>query len=291
MNDSPNAQIWRCGNKLLTFECPLQWTHLEHTGDPSIRLCPKCSENVYLCRSPDEFASHAEKKNCVAIPANLSIPSSSLPPKYVLGRPAPWSYELEGDAKGFWKELEKHHRSLSSQLMKEHERLKVRCQMMPQAFTQAITELHSLGLKTGEFVFQTSPDWSDEQIKAAFNQARGVSAKGCFGIYIIFGIDAQGQTPIYVGLSGTIKNDGTIREQSLHERLGKKQGGQLRPLFFHELMHEGKQNCGPWPGGLHFRWIETYREMTGTPPFLAESQLLAAYLSDFGCLPPLNNEA
>lgn len=291
MNDSTKTQIWRCGQKLLTFECPLEWTHLEKTDDPTIRFCQKCSENVHLCESPDEFASHAKMKNCVAIPANLSIPGSSQLTKPILGRPAPWSYELAGDAKSFWKHLEQHHGSLSTQLSKEFERLKIRCEMRSHAFTNVIAQLLSHGLKTGEFRLQTGSDWSDEQIKAAFNQARGGSAKGCFGIYIIYGLDAQGETPIYVGLSGTIKNDGTIRKQSLHERLGKKQDGQLRPLYFHELIHKGKQNCGPWPNGLRFSWIETYREITGTPPFLAESQLLAAYLSDFGRLPPLNNEA
>lgn len=158
-------------------------------------------------------------------------------------------------------------------------------------FENEISKLDSLNLERGEFRYCTEREWTDKQIKEKFSEARGSKALNRYGVYVIYGSNTNGEELIYVGLSGTIQNNGSIGQQCLHKRLHMKQGKESRPKFFHELIHDGRDGSGPFPGGLYFRWFETYRNHIGTPPFLAEALLLAAYLKDCHRLPPLNRNA
>lgn len=277
MSQSSEASVWRCGgNSLLSFECPMNWAALKETEDPNVRLCQKCNENVYLFDTPESFAAHAKAKDCLALPAFLDIPNKANSTKQIVGRLAPRSYELNEATKIFWMKMDRRRSRIISSMAE---------------FEKSISELGSLHLRAGDFTFCTDREWTTEQIQRNFNEVRGSDALKCHGVYVIYGINSEGKKPVYIGRSGTLKNDGSISEQCLHKRLGKKQDNRPRPLVFHEWIHQATEDCGPFPYGLNFRWYETYRDRCGIPPFLAEAQLLAAYLKDFGRLPIKNKEA
>ena len=48
------------------YECPHRWKSLATTDDNSIRFCPVCSRNVYLCHTDSDVAHHAQAGDCVA---------------------------------------------------------------------------------------------------------------------------------------------------------------------------------------------------------------------------------
>ena len=111
-----------------------------------------------------------------------------------------------------------------------------------------------------------------------------------FGVYLIYGVYGGSQTLLYIGKAGTVHEDGTMSEQGLHGRLANKQEGMPRQRFFKKLLSGKDPRVGPIDG-LRIKWLETYRDNAGTPPFQAEAELLAAYLAEFRKLPPLNNKA
>jgi hypothetical protein len=88
------------------------------------------------------------------------------------------------------------------------------------------------------------------------------------GVYIVYG-----------------KNNDQTQEHLLY--IGKKIKGNE---YFRMVLNGEISGVGQWDV-LRIKWIETYRKPEGIPPFLAEAQLLAAYLSDTGKLPPLNQKA
>jgi hypothetical protein len=120
------------------------------------------------------------------------------------------------------------------------------------------------------------------------------------GIYVICGLiegsleGSPDKELLYIGKSGTIKNNGTLCEQSIAKRLTNvREKKDDKKIYGNEYFIEvikGNKGVGPYRA-LRFDWIETYRGNIGIPPFLAEAQLLAAYLKDNGKLPPLNKSA
>jgi len=55
------------------------------------------------------------------------------------------------------------------------------------------------------------------------------------GIYLIFKCDDL-EHPLYIGKAGTIKTDGSWKDQKLSRRLRMKQGHMFRREFFSKLM-------------------------------------------------------
>jgi hypothetical protein len=118
------------------------------------------------------------------------------------------------------------------------------------------------------------------------------------GVYIVYGKnnDQTQEHLLYIGKSGTIAQDGSIGDQKIRKRLlnvrairadkTKIKGNE----YFRMVLNGEISGVGQWDV-LRIKWIETYRKPEGIPPFLAEAQLLAAYLSDTGKLPPLNQKA
>jgi hypothetical protein len=102
------------------------------------------------------------------------------------------------------------------------------------------------------------------------------------GVYIISGCREVERSIIYIGKAGTILQNGKIKKQGLRKRLTMKQGGLYRRQFFWDVMSEQNLDC------LRVEWFGTYSNGGGTPPFLAEAELLAAYLAEHGRLPALN---
>jgi hypothetical protein len=81
----------------------MEWEKLAPTELPDVRYCSVCERNVHHCDSPERFVELAKLRECVAIPARLHIDDKT--PCNCLGNPKPWSYELEAEAKQWWKEV------------------------------------------------------------------------------------------------------------------------------------------------------------------------------------------
>lgn len=105
-----------------------------------------------------------------------------------------------------------------------------------------------------------------------------------FGIYVISGCRNSGSEVLYIGMAGTICQDGRTKDQGIRKRLTMKQGGIYRKDYFPRVIDERNLDS------LNIEWFETYSVGKGVPPFLAEAELLAAFLRSSGRLPALNKE-
>lgn len=123
----------------------------------------------------------------------------------------------------------------------------------------------------------------NESIKIAVTQ-HGVSSGR--GVYVITACRAGQGEVVYIGKAGTLRSDGTFKDQGIAKRLTMKQDADTyREVFFRELIAKEHLDC------LHFEWFVTFAEECSVPPFLAEADLLAAFLRDTKRLPRLNKEA
>lgn len=140
------------------------------------------------------------------------------------------------------------------------------------------------GLSSGSFTFSSTNNVLRELVKKS-------QVSVGYGVYWILGTPANaGETELlYIGKSGIVMTNGALREQGLRKRLTKKQDGTSRQVFFGRVLFG--EILGRSYESLEIHWQETYRERSGIPPFLAEAQLLSAFLKERGMLPPLNKEA
>jgi hypothetical protein len=65
------VEVWNCAHAF-EFVCPRYFSSLEPTDDPATRFCGACRERVYVCLTPQEFVSHAERGHCVCIPEGFA---------------------------------------------------------------------------------------------------------------------------------------------------------------------------------------------------------------------------
>lgn len=129
------------------------------------------------------------------------------------------------------------------------------------------------------------------------------------GVYVIYGKRGITQELLYIGKSGTIRRAGKLGSQGLVTRINKKDSkteegkALMRQSVFRvfvdhpaaekderenvEKAYPFIQNEGSYDG-LEFHLIETYKNKVGTPPALAEAQLLWAYLFEHEDLPKMN---
>ena len=152
-------------------------------------------------------------------------------------------------------------------------------------FQRAIDRLNPL--EAGEFSLNPG-----DRLHKLINVKQGgeIHDSDRFGVYLIYGVYGGRQTLLYIGKAGTVHEDGTMGGQGLHGRLANKQEKMPRQVFFKKLLSGEDPRVGPIDS-LRIKWLETYRDNAGTPPFQAEAELLAAYLAEFRKLPPLNNKA
>jgi hypothetical protein len=127
--------------------------------------------------------------------------------------------------------------------------------------------------------FQLFPRQSINDVVAHKNVSTG------YGVYIISGCCETEQNIIYIGKSGTIRQDGKTKTQGIRKRLTMKQSGSYRRMFFQNVISELNLDC------LHIEWFVTWSSNARTPPFLAEAELLAAYLTTYDRLPVFNMSA
>ena len=106
-----------------------------------------------------------------------------------------------------------------------------------------------------------------------------------YGMYVISGCHGEERETIYIGKAGTVCQNGRMKKQGLRKRLAMKQNGVYRKELFPKVMKDNSFNA------LHIEWFVTYRGENGIPPFLAEAELIAAFLVTFHCLPLLNKSA
>jgi hypothetical protein len=64
-----DLQIENCGLESQfewRLKCPVMLSKITTTRNPKIDYCSECKENVYICTSIEDLASHVDQKHCVA---------------------------------------------------------------------------------------------------------------------------------------------------------------------------------------------------------------------------------
>ena len=72
------------GNCEFSFVCPRTWDGLQETGNPTVRFCAECRNEVYLTLSREQFEENRRLRRCVAVP----IPASGRGEDTLLGLPS-----------------------------------------------------------------------------------------------------------------------------------------------------------------------------------------------------------
>ncbi len=122
-----------------------------------------------------------------------------------------------------------------------------------------------------------------ESIKAAVTRHDVSSGRG---VYVITACRGGQREVVYIGKAGTIRTDGSFKDQGIAKRLTMKQDKHTyREVFFREIIATERLDC------LQFEWFVTSAEECSVPPFLAEAQLLAAFFRVTKRLPRLNKAA
>lgn len=149
------------------------------------------------------------------------------------------------------------------------------------------------------------------KISGRFSNVVGELDLNIYGVYCIFGMRQKKSELIYIGMSGTVLSDGTMRKQVVGERLKKTACKKTknkqtvyrvsRDELFSALVGVEKDQLANivdyYPRlqefefeELEFHWIDTYTTLNGLPPALVEAELLWCYLSEHGHLPIMNKE-
>lgn len=134
---------------------------------------------------------------------------------------------------------------------------------------------------------------SDFPIHGAFNISNGSELSNKVreyrvpnkpGVYLIYSESVNPENLLYIGKAGTMKTDGSFKNQGLSGRLCAKQDGKPRPKFFQEVKDQYVIDA------LCFQWFVTFAEDTKILPAKAEADLLQVYYNTFGHLPLLNKD-
>ena len=103
-----------------------------------------------------------------------------------------------------------------------------------------------------------------------------------YGIYLIFkGFGCEGKA-IYIGLAGTVNQNGTMKPQGLSDRMKAKQDDMPRNRFFANYINEKS------PEGLSFAWFVTFENGAGVLPAVAEAIEIERFYEKHKELPELN---
>jgi len=103
-----------------------------------------------------------------------------------------------------------------------------------------------------------------------------------YGVYLVYAGPRCAEYPIYIGKSGTMKQDGSWKTQGLAGRLIARQGKVSRPEFFQNVIRERGYQA------LSFLWFVTHDGERGLLPCLVEAQLLQRFYERRRRLPLLN---
>ncbi len=176
--------------------------------------------------------------------------------------------------------------------------------MNPKSFEETWSELVSLipNQDMGSFEY---PNNTEESVLESLRNK--IPKK--YGVYRLYGISRHACELIYIGMSGTIGPAKTMSAQTLQKRLTRgveikpKENAKrvLRKDLYPALVGENDEvlkqvvAANPRLEGARYEsiridWVETFKDWTGIPPSLAETNLLWAYLVEHGDLPKMNKE-
>ncbi len=116
------------------------------------------------------------------------------------------------------------------------------------------------------------------------NKIRASNVSNKPGCYVIYKNSIESHNVIYIGKAGTMKTDGSFKDQGLAGRLCAKQEKMPRPQFFQEIIEKHKISI------LYFQWFVTFNGQSKILPAKAEADLLQAYFDEYGELPMLNKD-
>lgn len=128
----------------------------------------------------------------------------------------------------------------------------------------------------GSFTF--TPDQNLEEVCNASDNGSGV--------FLVFAVDGEAKELIMVGSTGTIQNDGTLKNKS---------GGLYDKIVNgHQFAKTGRKYT--WPtqmqkeeiAQLEVFWYETFNAKYSVIPTFVEAQVLQTYFAENGKLPRWN---
>lgn len=131
--------------------------------------------------------------------------------------------------------------------------------------------------KTGNS-FTFTPDQNLEEVCNASDNGSGV--------FLVFAVDGEAKELIMVGSTGTIQNDGTLKNKS---------GGLYDKIVNgHQFAKTGRKYT--WPtqmqkeeiAQLEVFWYETFNAKYSVIPTFVEAQVLQTYFAENGKLPRWN---
>ncbi|MDZ4070817.1 MAG: hypothetical protein U1C70_03235 [Sediminibacterium sp.] len=104
------------------------------------------------------------------------------------------------------------------------------------------------------------------------------------GVYYIIKIAKERIELVYIGKSGTMRQDGNFGDQMLKRRINNKYDGVKRQQYFDQKLQEEKIEA------LDIYWFVTYDEKHMDLPGYVEGLLLQRFFEVHGTLPPWNKE-
>ncbi len=128
-------------------------------------------------------------------------------------------------------------------------------------------------------------------INGSFRLQRGENLRTCIqrnqvpdmpAVYLIYAVRQRRAELLYIGKSGTLRSDGSFKNQMLATRLRMKQGKMWRAEFYAEQMKKLRLTA------LHFQWWVTFDDKVRIIPLKAEADLLQAFFDDHRRLPQWN---
>ncbi len=126
----------------------------------------------------------------------------------------------------------------------------------------------------GDFSFQTGDTLKD--------QSKDVPDLP--GIYYILRVKGGKSDLVYVGKSGTMKQDGNFKKQFLRKRINNKQEGMYREQYFNQKINQFGIDS------LEVFWFVTYDNNHRDIPCFVEGQLIQDYFNINSRLPEWNKE-
>lgn len=104
------------------------------------------------------------------------------------------------------------------------------------------------------------------------------------GIYYILRLSKGKIEIVYIGKSGTLKQDGTFKEQGLRKRINNQQEGVDRETFFNTKLQEEQIEA------LDIYWFVTVEKDKIDIPGFIEGQIIQEYFNIYSMLPDWNKE-
>ena len=128
--------------------------------------------------------------------------------------------------------------------------------------------------KCGQFSFRRNANLREESIGMPESP----------GIYLIYRITRNTRQLVYIGLSGTLKQNGKLGKQGLKSRINNKQEGKRREKFFNYKIQSEEIDA------LEIFWYVTFDGELKDIPSYIEAILLQEYFNENSCLPIWNKE-